>query len=80
MKIIIDHGQIFATVSQPANVNELLVEHDNPIFSEECPICYEILEKKVISKCCHSFHKNCIRRWCRKNNNCPICRTKKPFE
>ena len=52
--------------------------HDNPNKKEDCSICARKLKRKVTTKCCHSFHKNCIRRWCRKNNNCPICR--KPFE
>jgi len=56
----------------------------------ECYICYEIIiNDKFKLKCCHIFHKECIKQWFNKNNyklckdpckcndrysSCPMCR------
>ena len=48
-----------------------------------CTIClseFEIGEKKSTLLCMHSFHCNCIERWIRKKNYCPICKFKISFE
>jgi len=46
----------------------------------ECPICLECVNKGEYEKtleCKHSFHKKCIDRWFRKDNDfCPMCRLK----
>ena len=47
---------------------------------EDCSIClYHInsddLKQKTI--CHHTFHADCLSRWTRDNNSCPLCRT--PF-
>ena len=42
-----------------------------------CPICLEEYnDKETICKlnCNHIFHKECIKEWFKKNNNCPNCR------
>jgi len=46
---------------------------------KECPICTENIENTgdgVTIHCGHSFHKNCIHRWCKDKGKCtcPICR------
>lgn len=45
---------------------------------QECPICYENLkinDEVYLIKCCHLFHKECLKDWIKKNNiNCPTCR------
>lgn len=44
---------------------------------DECPICLEKLTtpmKNGSGNCQHKFHKECIRMWHSKHNNCPICR------
>lgn len=48
-----------------------------------CTIClseFEIGEKKSTLPCMHSFHCNCIERWIKKKNYCPICKFKISFE
>ena len=53
-----------------------------------CPICFNMIYKKVITPCNHHFCKQCLRKWChtieiKKRFNitkdkitvtCPICR------
>ena len=48
-----------------------------------CTIClseFEIGEKKSTLPCMHSFHCNCIERWIKKKNYCPICKFTISFE
>ena len=46
-----------------------------------CPICIETIhlnETIVTSKCNHTFHNECLKKWLTDssvNNNCPSCRT-----
>lgn len=43
---------------------------------DECIICYENFDENneiLIFKCKHYFHRECIIKWLKKNNNCPIC-------
>lgn len=40
-----------------------------------CPICHEgMFENLFTTNCDHTFHADCIKMWCKKNSNCPICR------
>ena len=46
-----------------------------------CSICFEEIIKSdftnnYTTKCCHTFHVNCLKEWCKTNNSCPMCRTK----
>ena len=45
---------------------------------EECPICLEAIgvgEFQKTLECKHCFHKKCIDRWFKKDNDCcPMCR------
>lgn len=50
-------------------------------IGEECPICYEGFDDdhpKVTPCLAHSFHKECIERWCasaaEQRRTCPMCR------
>ena len=47
----------------------------------ECPICLSNMDEKdkLTAPCSHSFHRNCIERWCRKPCVCPICRDPRIF-
>jgi len=40
---------------------------------KECSICFEI-NSDSMSLCNHSFCYDCINKWYKKNNSCPICR------
>ncbi|KAL6630530.1 hypothetical protein ACP70R_028603 [Stipagrostis hirtigluma subsp. patula] len=47
------------------------------VAGEECPICYEVLEKGVAAwpGCCHVFHGRCLEKLLLKGNQrCPMCR------
>ena len=41
-----------------------------------CSICLcNVKSKEYITQYqCHSFHKKCINKWLKINNNCPLCR------
>ena len=44
---------------------------------EKCPICLQKYKGTDIIKefpCKHIFHKNCIFKWLRKSNVCPLCK------
>lgn len=46
---------------------------------EDCPICYEKLNKTKPLKCGHWSHNKCIEKWSLFNNKhilCPICKFK----
>lgn len=49
-----------------------------PLNSEddlECCICLEKGKEDFVAlKCAHSFHKNCILKWCKEKQICPMCR------
>ena len=42
----------------------------------ECSICMEMIERdnKKTLNCNHDFHANCVNRWLRSNDTCPLCR------
>ena len=43
--------------------------------SSLCMICLENPENKTITKCCqNSFCLNCLTQWCKRKNNCPLCK------
>lgn len=45
------------------------------LYDEECPICQDPLEERVVRlPCDHYFHKPCINKWFTERNTCPICR------
>ena len=51
---------------------------------DECPICFEPmdnvkdLDSLETTGCTHTFHKNCLKRWCSTDCACPICRGRIP--
>lgn len=40
-----------------------------------CPICLQNLKNARITNCSHLFHANCLRKWCRLSNECPLCKS-----
>ena len=41
----------------------------------ECPICFDNDVKGiVVFKKCHAFHKQCLDKWKRTHDTCPVCR------
>ncbi len=46
---------------------------------KRCLICldnYKIGDDSIILPCIHIFHAECIKKWMKKKNSCPICKTK----
>ena len=41
-----------------------------------CSICFdeEIKISFTKTKCNHYYHNDCLRKWCKISNSCPICR------
>lgn len=46
-----------------------------------CSICLTDIDDQSldVTRCGHSFHKECIRKWLTMNTSCPMCRTYLPF-
>jgi len=62
-------------------------EDPNPVTETEmkCSICLEEMDEEegnlfTIPKCSHTYHKDCIARWKRQSQKCPICRGVLPEE
>ena len=50
---------------------------DSRDFRRDCSICLEKLYSNIIRlNCNHYFHEKCINDWQKRNNNCPICRSR----
>lgn len=48
-----------------------------------CPICLQNIEDNEIIRstpCDHVFHSVCLDVWCKKNVNCPVCRSDLAYE
>lgn len=47
-------------------------------YTNKCSICLYKFNNKSIMKlnCDHIYHKKCIKKWLKKNNSCPLCRSK----
>ncbi|XP_052180998.1 E3 ubiquitin-protein ligase ATL42-like [Diospyros lotus] len=46
----------------------------------ECPVCLSKFEDieilRLLPKCKHAFHVNCVDQWLEKHSSCPLCRQK----
>lgn len=40
----------------------------------ECSICFDLKNDMIYTNCDHIFCKNCIDKWLKKTNTCPLCR------
>ena len=41
---------------------------------EKCSICQKNMKIYIKLKCCHNFHKLCLKEWFKIKQNCPLCR------
>eukprot|EP01062_Namystynia_karyoxenos_P073458 TRINITY_DN70253_c0_g1_i1.p1 TRINITY_DN70253_c0_g1~~TRINITY_DN70253_c0_g1_i1.p1 ORF type:complete len:611 (+),score=166.22 TRINITY_DN70253_c0_g1_i1:143-1834(+) len=51
------------------------VLHAAAAESDECTICFEIMERPFFTPCFHRFHKTCLVEWSGKKLECPTCCT-----
>ena len=57
-------------------LNKFIVKKSNKPC-DDCPICLDEFKCRQHCRrfnCSHVFHKKCIDKWLRKNNQCPVCR------
>lgn len=51
---------------------------DGLIEGRDCSVCLNEFEEnenlRLLPKCSHAFHVNCIDTWLRSHSNCPLCR------
>ena len=40
----------------------------------QCAVCFEVFMDATTISCGHTFCKNCICEWQKRNSNCPLCR------
>ncbi len=45
-----------------------------------CFCMNEYIGYKIITKCNHTFHLECLREWFCRNSTCPICRLENPSD
>ncbi|XP_031123897.1 E3 ubiquitin-protein ligase Os04g0590900-like [Ipomoea triloba] len=49
------------------------------IDGSDCPVCLSEFQEdenlRLLPKCSHSFHVNCIDTWLKSHSNCPLCRS-----
>jgi len=59
-------------------INEQFCKKDEQTGELEfprCAVCYEDLkEKATLLPCGHLYDKDCIEKWLKQHNQCPICR------
>ena len=54
--------------------NDLLI-NEFVLYKEECIICFELIENKVVLNCNHHYCESCIYQWIKIGKyKCPICR------
>lgn len=60
-----------------------VTENDVEAEDDECSICVDKLfvgDPALRIPCGHLFHEDCIRKWLRSSNKCPICRYELPTD
>ncbi|KAH6828258.1 hypothetical protein C2S53_015876 [Perilla frutescens var. hirtella] len=72
---------------QSRGLNELLIREiptfqysrNQPNLSSKCVVCLNEFQEndmlRLLPKCSHAFHLDCIDVWLLRNSNCPLCRS-----
>ncbi|XP_076911451.1 E3 ubiquitin-protein ligase RING1-like [Bidens hawaiensis] len=51
---------------------------DDGLIDSDCPVCLGVFQDddrlRLLPKCGHAFHVECIGTWLRSHKNCPLCR------
>jgi hypothetical protein len=76
------HHEIYSPNPNPIQITlnktiEIIAKNDFPVTEEtNCPVCYEAFQEKKIIKtqCGHCFCFDCITKFTKHKNNCPMCR------
>ncbi|XP_050436992.1 E3 ubiquitin-protein ligase RNF181-like [Adelges cooleyi] len=67
--------------SPPASKSEiekLRIPSVDEILGEQCQIClcqYQVDDKALVMPCHHIFHDSCLKKWLKKSNFCPLCKS-----
>lgn len=44
-------------------------------YNDVCSICLQEMERARITNCAHIFHTECLRKWIKISNYCPLCKS-----
>jgi len=55
--------------------HEPVDENDDENSKELCPVCLKAYEEDDLPTCGHTYHATCIRKWLKKLNKCPKCKS-----
>ncbi|XP_076937586.1 uncharacterized protein LOC143605312 [Bidens hawaiensis] len=51
---------------------------EDGVIDSDCPVCLGVFQDddrlRLLPKCSHAFHVECIDTWLRSHQNCPLCR------
>ncbi|XP_076897662.1 E3 ubiquitin-protein ligase RING1-like [Bidens hawaiensis] len=51
---------------------------EDGVIDSDCPVCLGVFQDddrlRLLPKCSHAFHVECIDTWLRSHKNCPLCR------
>jgi len=59
---------------QNKSLKEKIVQHETNIMCSICLEDFKINDKYIEFECKHIYHKECIKEWFKKQQNCPNCR------
>ena len=68
------------TSSNPTDVNQYKTYTLNETTTKTCAICLASMGNTLLGEmvtelpCKHVFHKQCLARWFKDNNTCPLCK------
>lgn len=69
------------TTSKPLEEDKIInlekVKFEDKMEEKKCFICLSDFDKKsniIVLPCSHYSHSNCMEKWLRLTNSCPICR------
>lgn len=75
LNIPINEAHIIPSLESDDSIAQNIIPSAPPLESEEieeCPICFDDLERYIITECNHKFHLECIKKI--NNFKCPLCR------
>lgn len=55
------------------NLDEVAPLTEHRYQKENCPICFEDVERIRTTRCRHRFCDGCLSHWIKKSTRCPLC-------